>query len=475
MAKTLIITLTFIGLTIFLSSCGEDEQAPPTSAKIPISFSNVMAQGEYFVKITIAGPGIDAPIIANENLSIQPGSNETYEITVGDIPVGDNRLVKLEILKNGTVLFEGSGTVNLSSAGANHVPIAVNPLGHQLVATFEATGSDVGHLEKGRVQVDASQSLDTHYDIKDVKWDWGDGEKTEYNKELTAEHPYTSPGEYTITLTVRNGASSPVTANQEKEIVVTAKEEIIWEQDGATMCLIPAGEFEMGDHFNEGAGFKEGPDDELPVHTVFLEDFYIDVYEVTNALYEKFMDATGRKAPAFWNDGELNQPDQPVVGVSWYDAAAYAQWAGKRLPTEAEWEKAARGGLVGKRYPWGDEITHDDANYWRVEGRDAWERTAPVGSFPANGYGLHDMAGNVWEWCMDEYAELYYAMSPMNNPVAGGFIVNDNFINVKTGRVIRGGSWISSLNFLRVARRSVNLPSIILNYYGFRCAGSVTA
>ncbi|MBI1925207.1 formylglycine-generating enzyme family protein [Candidatus Poribacteria bacterium] len=127
-------------------------------------------------------------------------------------------------------------------------------------------------------------------------------------------------------------------------------------KDGAPMVLIPAGEFQMGS--------VDGNNNEKPVHTVYLEAFYMDVYEVTNAQYKKFMDATGHPAPRYWNDSKYNAPDQPVVRVSWYDAAAYCVWAGKRLPTEAEWEKAARGGLVGKKYPWGDSIDYSKANYY---------------------------------------------------------------------------------------------------------------
>ena len=211
-------------------------------------------------------------------------------------------------------------------------------------------------------------------------------------------------------------------------------------EDGAKMVLIPAGEFEMGGHWN----------DELPVHTVYLDSFYIDVFEVTNSLYRKFMEATGHRTPKLWNDDRFNQPDQPVINVSWHDAMAYAQWAGKRLPTEAEWEKAARGGLVSKRYPWGDTIDSSNANYaWNVG------RTVPVGTYSANGYGLYDMAGNVWEWCLDEWDPNFYAKSPRENPLAGDgiLIVIGNFTDVKSPRVLRGGSWYYFNNFLRVADR----------------------
>jgi formylglycine-generating enzyme required for sulfatase activity len=208
-------------------------------------------------------------------------------------------------------------------------------------------------------------------------------------------------------------------------------------KDSAPMVLIPAGEFEMGSN--------DGGDDEKPVHTVYLDAFYMDKYEVTNALYKKFMDATGYKAPAYWDDKRFNDPQHPVVGVSWNDANEYCRRAGKRLPTEAEWEKSARGGLVGKEYPCGDTLTHEDANYKGTGGKDKWEYTSPVGSFAPNGYGLYDMAGNVLEWCADLYDNNYYVNSPKTNPKGPGSGV---------GRVLRGGSWGYNLdNFLRVADR----------------------
>jgi formylglycine-generating enzyme required for sulfatase activity len=246
-----------------------------------------------------------------------------------------------------------------------------------------------------------------------------------------------------------------IVEEMEPEPVVNKSVEVKTEKigkDGAPMMLISAGEFQMGS--------DEGGNDEKLVHTVYLDDFYMDKYEVTNAQYKKFMDASGYKSPKNWDDPRFNAPNQPVIGVSWNDAKAYADWAGKRLPTEAEWEKAARGGLVGKKYPLGDNLTHDEANYAKTGGKDTWENTAPVGSFAPNGYGLYDMAGNVWEWCEDWYSTAYYYYSPKSNPKG---------TDSGSVRVFRGGSWSDDPDELRVSYRSNSGPDGMFGDVGFRC------
>jgi formylglycine-generating enzyme required for sulfatase activity len=151
-------------------------------------------------------------------------------------------------------------------------------------------------------------------------------------------------------------------------------------------------------------GSEEGDVDERPLHTVYIDAFYMDSTEVTCSRYGRFLSETGYPPHQLWNP-EYDRPDDPVVGVSWYDAAAFARWAGKRLPTEAEWEKAARGSADRTTYPWGNEIDKTRANY-------ASFGITPVKSFAPCGYGLYDMAGNVGEWCEDWYSDAYYAMSP---------------------------------------------------------------
>ena len=264
--------------------------------------------------------------------------------------------------------------------------------------------------------------------------------------------------------------------------------EIIVGNDGAEMVLIPAGEFQMGSA--PGTTYNAAT---IPAHRVYVDAFYIDKYEVTIGQYNQFVLATGHPRIADSSYQYAPTDQHPVIGVSWNDAMAYAKWAGKRLPTEAEWEKAARGGLVGKEHPWGNTAPDGTqcnfadkslSRMWHIEWGDnrahksiddGYAYTAPVGSYPPNGYGLYDMAGNVTEWCFDAYDENFYANSPRRNPIAD-ILVRDgenNIVALNQRRVLRGGSWYYSLEAVWIASRNANLPTSTHINHGFRCAKSV--
>ncbi len=222
------------------------------------------------------------------------------------------------------------------------------------------------------------------------------------------------------------------------------------------MVLVPAGEFTMGDN--------QGDDDERPAHRVYLDAFSMDQYEVTVGMYAAFLKATGTAPPPDWKImNQAQHEKRPVVNATWADAATYCKWAGKRLPTEAEWEKAARGN-DGRTYPWGnDSPTRLHASF----GKTKWDNHAalvPVGTFEdgKSPYGIYDLAGNVSEWVSDWYDYgNYYKNSPGQNPkgpTTGDF------------KVIRGGSWNSDPQFLRTASRYANWPTVQDDNNGFRCA-----
>jgi formylglycine-generating enzyme required for sulfatase activity len=213
---------------------------------------------------------------------------------------------------------------------------------------------------------------------------------------------------------------------------------------------IPAGAFLMGD--------ADGRPDEQPVHRVYVSAFEIAVLPVTNTDYARFLAATDHDAPRFWDDADFNVPDQPVVGVNWFDAVAYCDWLSAatsgawRLPTEAEREKAMRGGFEGRRFPWGDDAGPD-------EGRFIQDAPLPAGMSAPNGYGLRDIAYNVHEWCSDWYDAGYYASSPDRDPQGA---------ESGTRRSSRGGAWRHQVKVCRCAARSSLDPSFRYNDYGFR-------
>ncbi len=312
-------------------------------------------------------------------------------------------------------------------------------------------------------------------------------------------------------------------------------------RDFSNMALIPAGTFEMG------ADNDQAAPDEYPKHRVKVDSFYMDLTEVTNAEFARFVEATGYITTAekevIWEEmqktlpmGTPRPPDSllqpaalvfqpaksavnlddvsqwwhwtlganwrqpqgpgsnlrgkenhPVIQVSWYDAIAYCKWAGKRLPTEAEWEYAARGGLVNNIYAWGNEhVDHGKAkaNSWdgefpyKNDQRDGFLRTAPVKHYEPNGYGLYDMSGNVWEWTTDRYDFNYYeslkgivAVNPR-----GSHISYDPYMHSMDLRSIRGGSFLCNDTYCsgyRVSRRMKSSPDTGLENTGFRCVADV--
>ena len=230
---------------------------------------------------------------------------------------------------------------------------------------------------------------------------------------------------------------------------------------GGEFAFIPAGTFQMGCV----SGDSRCGDSESPRHAVAVtRGFWMMSHLVTVAGYRAYSEATGHGLPG---QPDWNGDDHPVVNVSWDDAVAYCSWAGGRLPTEAEWEYGARGGKDGLVYPWGNEISHEEANYGAdsccsglAQGRDQWVNTSPVGSFEANGFGLFDMAGNVWEWCADWYGSSYYGSSPVADPKGP---------SSGSGRVLRGGSWGSDPWGLRTSCRVALGPTVRGSVDGFRC------
>ena len=282
-----------------------------------------------------------------------------------------------------------------------------------------------------------------------------------------------------------------VSTNEEERLLSQNMRQTILGKDGAPMVLIPAGDFQMGSRYD-----TTGNDATRPMHTVYINAFYIDVHEVTIGQYNQFARETGHRALPV-NVPQYSPTDRhPVVGVSWHDAMAYARWAGKRLPTEAEWEKAARGGLVQKNHSWGDAaLDGTQCNFADKSLRIIWNRerepennwadenlnddhayTAPVGSYPPNGYGLYDMAGNVWEWCFDAYDENFYANSPRQNPIAD-IIIRDpknNRITVNELRVTRGAGWNDGPRNMWIASRREAASHVQWLNTGFRCVKPVT-
>jgi formylglycine-generating enzyme len=226
-----------------------------------------------------------------------------------------------------------------------------------------------------------------------------------------------------------------------------------------SLVQIPAAWFLMGS--------ATGQDGERPVHRVWVDAFLLAATQVTNAEYEHFLRATSTQAPPFWSDPNFNHPQQPVTGVSWFEAARYCEWLSSqtarayRLPTEAEWELAARGGLEQKEFPWGDapaQSLPDYATRWQ-------SGPEPVSRYAPNAFGLYDICDNVHEWCGDWYDPNYYAVSPDRNPRGP-----EQSPMKPVRKSSRGGSWRHHIKVARCSARSSIPPDFQYADYGFRLA-----
>jgi formylglycine-generating enzyme required for sulfatase activity len=453
------------------------------------------------VVVTISGPDIDTQEF---ELKVE-GRKATGVVAV---PAGEEKLVKVKAYAGSNVEFEGEAPVDHPKAG-QQIELQI-----QLKSVVQETKIfEIGNL--GGVYNNPTSptviNLDQSYMITKINtyhWNNGNGSKPGTIKLTDANGKTYGPwqavgsngqggvlnanwnttpnivlpaGTYTVIDSEPSTWAQNSQSNGQGFVVVMGYpsgssnvvpfngDKVITGKDGSEMVLIPAGEFMMGSN--------DGKSDQKPIHAVYLDAYYIDIYEVTNAMYKQFMDATKRRTPDSWNDKNFNDPYQPVADVSWDDASAYAKWAGKRLPTEAEWEKAARGGLSGKKFVWGDEWpptygagNFADDTFGLIFPNDPFIKgyndgyTYPTTFEPSsspNGYELHNMVGNVKEWCSDWWDGNYYANSPKQNPkgpVSGSY------------RVLRGGSWKDSdVEFLRVSYRSQLDQPLAINTIGFRC------
>ena len=494
-------TLNAIGQTVQLTATVRDANNNPipgttvtwrsnNSAVVSVNSSGlVTARGSGSATITATSGGQSATAViavgqSAATLAVTPSTTtlnaigQTVQLTAtvrdaNNNPIPgttvtwrSNNSAVVSVNSSGLVTARGSGSATITATSGGQSATAVIAVG-QSAATLAVTPSTTTLNAIGQTtQLTATVRDANNNPITGASVSWSSSNPSVAS--VSAAGLVTAHGNGNTEIQVRSGNLS-----QAITITVVVREEAV-PSTPAGMVLIPAGEFQMGR--NDGAS------DERPVHTVYLDAFYMDVYEVTNAQYKQFVDANPQwgkdRIPSSYHDGYYlahwngnsyppGKANHPVVYVSWYSAMAYSQWAGKRLPTEAEWEKAARGGLVGKKYPWGDSIDSSKANYNQNVGD-----TTPVGSYPPNGYGLYDMAGNVWEWCLDQYEDDFYARSPRDNPIAGGSITGiiNNFTSVTSPPVLRGGSWGYNPGNLRVANRNRSNPTLSVSSLGFRCA-----
>ena len=423
--------------------------------------------------------GVELNTIATLNITSTPSGATVYvdSTAIGITPIKDYQIdtgIRLEKQVNVGLEFSGykSRVKKITLKGGQEFPWDV-PL--EKIATQPVLPKPKSDIQETIVEKD----------VKDVG-------VNETEPEEMKREPVSPKSKPSVPETI---VEEDVSMNKRERLPSTDLPQRIVGKDGAEMVLILAGEFQMGSN--------EASSREKPVHTVYVDAFYMDVHEVTVEQYNQFVRATGHRAPP--QPGYLLTDRHPIVNVNWHDAMAYAKWAGKRLPTEAEWEYAARGGLKGQKYPWGNRLPDGtqcnfaDKNLSRVWDResivessgklykagddhsdksidDGYTYAAPVGSYPANGYGLYDMAGNVSEWCFDAYDENFYAYSPRENPIASIIIKNpeNGRTTITELRASRGGNWMALARAVRVSSRNSGARSTgTWTTNGFRCVQAV--
>ena len=420
--------------------------------------------------------------------NVQEWCLDAYQVTYYDKSPSKNPMAGEVYMTDGNLstnimisrVLRGGSFLNLSHrsgrvadrSGSDLSLIGTNVIGFRCV---KPVSEDVKDIVFDPVNlVEAKPAIDTdipHDAIITISYDAPPGKVkvdngniiTSYNNTITIAGPFRKEN---LTLKLEWNSGSHV-LNYNVNLPDSLDEERKLLTDN--MVLIQAGSFMMG------SNDPEAENNEQPIHSVYVDDFYIDKYEVTIGEYRKFIRESGYY-PLNWDKIFTYSPSDkhPVIGVNWYDAMAYAEWIGKRLPTEAEWEKAARSGLVDNKYTWGN--THTDGKHCNLSGiLDGYELTAPVGSYPPNDYGIFDMAGNVWEWCLDEYRDNAYTDDKEKNPLMGETmsILLSEPIDIKTDRVLRGGSWFSSLEDVRVTTRYSAKPTFKGSFVGFRCVMDV--
>jgi len=451
--KTIIITLiAMLAVTaLIFQSCKKDEE---TENKSPTCKITAPHNGQEFSKgenITISAEANDSDGNITEVRFFVDGVGKS---SVTSFPYNYEWNTHNESIGNHTI--KCTGIDNNEGSTSDEISVAIIAGGTAPIANFTAD------ITSGEAPLTVNFTDQSTNNPTTWQWDFGDGGSS---AEQNPSHTYSTDGTYTVSLIVTNAYGSDNKTNIG----------FIYVSSGGGGDLewinVNGGTFQMG--------IDDGGSDEQPIHTVTLSSFEITKYEVTNGQYCEFLNDIGCNSNGSHNGEqyidmgsgycqinysggqfvpESGKTDFPVIYVSWYGANAFAKWAGGRLPTEAEWEFAARGGNSSNGYTYsGSNAVGDVAWYYTNSG----DQTHQVGTKADNELGTHDMSGNVWEWCNDWYDSDYYTSSPQNNPQgpANG-----------TNRVLRGGSWNYDAHYCRVAKRSGNLPDHAYYYLGFRVA-----